>query len=47
MQPNVVLIILKYLGKRCQTYYMSGVWFIWFRPNDSKARRNYCIFGKN
>ena len=28
MQPNVVLIILKYLGKRCQTYYMRGVFFI-------------------
>ena len=44
MQSNVVLITLKYLGKRCQTYYKSGVLFIWF--NDSKATRNYCIFGK-
>ena len=45
VQSNVVLIILKYLGKRCQTYYKSGVLFIWF--NDSKATRNYCIFRKN
>ena len=45
MQSNVVLVVLKYLGKRCHAYYMSDVLFIWF--NDSKATRNYCIFEEN
>ena len=41
MHPNLVFIILKYLGKRSQTYYMSDVLFTWF--NDSKTTWKYCI----